>query len=240
MEGAEARATAHLDCPLRFPLSLILIACLAGCGGQVFSGGGGDGIADAFVPPTPDLASIAKYQLPWECGQSHLVIQGNGGDVCDGNGGDHSGIQAFAFDFAMPRHTPVLAARAGMVTASAQVVNPGQACYDGCRQPFGTPEFWQCCGACVNASNHVNVTHEDGTVATYWRLDMVTVMNGMPVNAGDLLGYSGQSGCAGEAHLHFQIMGHCPTGYCQSIPISFTDAGRPPCGRMPTSMNACH
>src|SRR5262249_15843983 len=145
----------------------------------------------------------------------------------------------YAWDFGIARHTPLLASRGGTVTLVKNVVGPGQNCYDGCTQPFGTPEFWQCCNTCLNISNHVNVQHADGTVATYWHMDQVTVSPGAKVNAGDMLGYSGTSGCSSGPHLHFQVMGNCPSSYCQSIAISFVNNQKPKCGDAVTSDNAC-
>src|SRR5206468_10008931 len=102
-----------------------------------------------------------------------------------------------------------------------------------------TAAFQTCCIGCLNTSNHVNVQDPDGTVATYWHLDQATVRVGDHVNAGDNLGFSGTSGCSSGPHLHFQVMGNCPTGYCQSLAISFGGAGQPSCGDRLSSQNAC-
>jgi hypothetical protein len=191
-------------------------------------------------PGLPDACiDDNAYHLPWTCGVSYPTTQGNHGDVCGSNGGDHTGTQDFAWDFGIPRHTPILASRGGTVTVAANVTAPGQGCYDGCTQPFGTTAFSDCCNSCINVSNHVNVLHSDGTVATYWHLDSATVKTGDHVNAGDPLGYSGTSGCSSGPHLHFQVMGNCPTGYCQSIAIQFQEAGVPACGDTVKSTNGC-
>ncbi|MCU1277438.1 MAG: Peptidase, family, partial [bacterium] len=171
---------------------------------------------------------------------SYETTQGNHGDICGGGTGDHTGVQEYAWDFGLPRHTEVRASRAGTVTLAANVTAAGQACYDGCTQPFGTTAFWDCCNGCINTSNHVNVQHADGTVATYWHLDVATAKQGAPVAAGDLLGYSGTSGCSSGPHLHFQVMGSCPTGYCQSLAIAFAQNQKPACGNVEKSDNACH
>lgn len=179
------------------------------------------------------------YHLPWACGVAYPCTQGNHGDICGGGTGDHTGTQAYAWDFGLPRHTPVLASRAGTVTLAANITSAGKPCYDGCTQPFGTAAFQTCCNSCINQANHVNVQHADGTVATYFHFDLVTAKVGQKVNAGDVLGYSGTSGCSSGPHLHFQVMGSCPTGFCQSIAISFAEAGVPACGDKPESQNAC-
>ena len=179
------------------------------------------------------------YHLPWHCGGRYTTTQGNNGDICGGGTGDHTGVQAYAWDWGLPRHTPVAASRAGTVTVAANVTGPGQGCYDGCTQPFGTSAFWACCNSCINTSNHVNIQHADGHVSTYWHLDVATVHVGQVVNAGDIIGYSGTSGCSSGPHIHFQVMGNCPTGYCQSVPVSLAGAGVPACGAAVTSDNGC-
>ena len=68
---------------------------------------------------------------------------------------------------------------------------------------------------------------------------MATVHVGQVVNAGDIIGYSGTSGCSSGPHIHFQVMGNCPTGYCQSVPVSLSNAGVPACGAVVTSDNGC-
>ena len=226
------------------------VAALSGHEGDVFSCAGGtwtvsqpcangcyiapDGVPDACVP-----AGQPHYKLPWQCGTTYHVTQGNNGDICGGGTGDHTGTQAFAWDFGIPRHTALKAARAGRVSVAANVVGPGQNCYDGCTQPFGTSEFWTCCNNCINTSNHVNIDHGDGQVTTYWHMDHVTVTTGQMIAQGDVIGYSGTSGCSSGPHLHFQVMGNCPTGEGQSISIAFDDAGIPACGQDVTSRNSC-
>ncbi|MHB1846125.1 MAG: M23 family metallopeptidase [Deltaproteobacteria bacterium] len=182
-------------------------------------------------------ASSSSFYLPWTSGQTYTCTQGNNGDICGSNNGDHTGIQAYCWDFGLPLDTPVLAARGGTVSVAAQNVGPGQACYGGCTQPFGTSAFWSCCNTCLNQANWVNVNHGDGTVATYWHLDSVAVSVGQHVSAGDVIGHSGTSGCSSGAHLHYCVMGNCPTGYCQSVPSSFVEAGVPACGQSLTSAN---
>lgn len=191
-------------------------------------------------PGTPDYCDDGGlYHAPWSCGAAYECTQGNGGDICGGGTGDHTGVQQYAWDFGLPRHTVVRAARAGTVTLVANVTATGQDCYDGCTDPFGSTAFEECCSRCINTANHVNVEHADGTVATYWHLDVATATMGAHVAAGDVLGYSGTSGCSSGPHLHFQVMGNCPTGYCQSIPIVFAGNEKPACGNVEKSDNSC-
>ena len=85
----------------------------------------------------------------------------------------------------------------------------------------------------------MNVKHADGVISSYSHLDELVVALGQKVAAGDLLGYSGTTGCSTGPHLHFQIMFGCPAGYCQSLPLNFDDAGDPVCGSKAISQNAC-
>jgi murein DD-endopeptidase MepM/ murein hydrolase activator NlpD len=83
------------------------------------------------------------------------------------------------------------------------------------------------------------VRHEDGAISTYAHFDELAVHEGQTVRAGELLGYSGTSGCSTGPHLHFQVMAGCERGYCQSLPLTFDEAGIPVCGDKPMSQNSC-
>jgi murein DD-endopeptidase MepM/ murein hydrolase activator NlpD len=184
-------------------------------------------------PPAPDV-----YRLPWACGEVYPVNQGNHGDIC-GVHGDHVGVQEYAWDFGMPARTAVLASRAGVVTLAITPSPPGSRCHDGCPFAFGSSEHQTCCSACLAAANRVNVRHEDGAISTYAHFDELAVVAGQTVRAGQLLGYSGTSGCSTGPHLHFQVMAGCERGYCQSLPMTFDEVGIPVCGDHATSQNDC-
>src|ERR1700753_516038 len=64
------------------------------------------------LPPSLPPASATAYRLPWTCGETFRVNQGNNGDEC-GTLGNHLGIEEFAWDFGLPMRTRVVAARAG-------------------------------------------------------------------------------------------------------------------------------
>lgn len=85
----------------------------------------------------------------------------------------------------MPNGTPVLAAREGRVALVRSESN---------RKGRG----WD---------NHVIIHHEDGTYGWYlhFRQGGVAVAVGERVAAGDLIGYSGNTGHSTRPHLHFQV-----------------------------------
>lgn len=165
-------------------------------------------------PGQPDackaVVSPEAYYLPWTCGVTYTCTQGNNGSF------SHSGNMQYAYDFGMPRQTPVLASRGGVVSHSDNLVGPGDACYDGCSDSA-------CCNTCINSGNRVVVDHGDGTSALYLHLDQATVSKGATVQTGDMLGYSGTSGCSYGAHLHFQVMNTCGIWFCSSLPMTFTE-----------------
>ena len=68
-------------------------------------------------------------------------------------------------------------------------------------------------------------------------MDVVTVKVGQPVADTDIIGYSGTSGCSTGPHLHTQLMGNCPQGYCQSIAHTYLEASVPVTGQKVTSQN---
>src|SRR6476620_983724 len=103
----------------------------------------------------------SDWRLPWSCGERYYVSQGNDGDLCTATNGDHVQIQEYSWDFALPRHTPVRAARDGVVTVSANITKPGDECFDGCKYNFGSSEFTTCCKSCLLLANRVNVQHAD-------------------------------------------------------------------------------
>jgi murein DD-endopeptidase MepM/ murein hydrolase activator NlpD len=140
------------------------------------------------------------YSLPYPAsmhfpiGQSYFGTQSHQAGTPD----------QYAVDITMPVGTPVLAARAGTVIAYRDDSNSG-----------GSAEsFKECC-------NYIHIKHDDGTYAAYVHLKQggVAVRPGQPVNAGTVIGYSGQTGWATCPHLHFMIyrVGNPPQ--VQTIPF---------------------
>lgn len=87
----------------------------------------------------------------------------------------HTGI-----DFAMPENTPLRSIKDGIVE---RVVD------------FGSS----------NIGKGVFIKWQDGKVAIYGHLSKITVKQGDNVKAGDLIGYSGNTGHSTGAHLHFAV-----------------------------------
>jgi len=173
-----------------------------------------------------DLPNSA-YILPYQPGQSHRLIQGN----CSSNERTHhaGGMLQFAYDFAMPMGTPVMAARAGRVR---RVVNEFQ-------DYSGIP----------GEENLIVITHDDGSFGFYVHLQQASDLVGVDdwVEQGDIIGYSGNSGYSSEPHLHFHVLAlaafndtcdprlrSCAVDCrddgisCESIPVSFRNTGHIP------------
>jgi murein DD-endopeptidase MepM/ murein hydrolase activator NlpD len=96
----------------------------------------------------------------------------------------------YAVDIAMPIGTPVYAARAGL---AMEVDNDF---YKG-----GIGETYS------SKTNSIRILHDDGSMAIYAHLekDRAQVYPGLKVAAGQLIGYSGNTGLTSGPHLHFAI-----------------------------------
>ncbi|MEM9325566.1 MAG: M23 family metallopeptidase [Bacteroidota bacterium] len=122
------------------------------------------------------------YALPFEKGRKFLMSQGYGGSF------SHQGKKAI--DFTMPVGTKVLCARPGLVVRVKEASNQG--CPDQ---------------SCMELANLITILHEDGSLADYVHLQEngSAVEVGQQVSRGDLIGYSGATGFASGAHLHFEV-----------------------------------
>lgn len=128
----------------------------------------------------------AVYRLPFQEGESFAVTQAYGGKLTSHNNRENR----YAVDFAMPRGTPVVAARAGIVIDATLRYEEGG--YD--------IRF-------LDQANTVVIVHDDGTVAEYAHLSggRAVVKLGQRVVAGDHIGYSGNTGYTSGPHLHFIV-----------------------------------
>ncbi len=155
-----------------------------------------------LIPPPQAHDDSVRYAFPFPPDPPRELIQGVDGRF------SHQGPNRFAFDFAMPPGTPVLAAREGTVI---EVI-------DGFDEGGPSPRF-------RGRSNAVLVVHADGTWAAYAHL-----ARGIPVRVGDRvargqeIGRSGRSGYVVEPHLHFAVWAFDPREQkAETIPIRFED-----------------
>lgn len=152
----------------------------------------------------PD-ASDSRYVLPYDSEISRKVIQGN--SEKNEFPWTHFGKFRFAYDFAMPIGTRVLASRKGMVMYI--------------RDEYTDEDHQNAHG------NVIIVLHEDGTAAMYGHLKQkgsLVRMNTI-VEAGTAIALSGNSGESPEPHLHFQVNENGDFSKSSTIPISFSNSG---------------
>ena len=104
------------------------------------------------------------------------------------NVGSHVGNDTWAWDFRMPEGTPVVAALDGLV-----------------RLARGDSEEGGCDPAMARKANYVVIESPGNIETQYLHFSAVSVVPGQHVRRGDLLGYSGKTGWACGAHLHFKV-----------------------------------
>jgi murein DD-endopeptidase MepM/ murein hydrolase activator NlpD len=141
------------------------------------------GILIFFYAKTTVTKNLGNYiyELPYEKGTKHRVVQGYGGLF------SHQHIAAI--DFAMPPGTTVCAARGGVILS-----------YRSDRDEGGIwPKY-------KNKANYIIIRHDDGSFGCYWHLQKngVLVKSGR-VAAGQVIGLSGATGQVIRPHLHFSV-----------------------------------
>ncbi len=124
------------------------------------------------------------YLLPFQKGKKVRVSQGFNGKT------SHNGYSRYAVDFAVPIGTPIYAARGGVVVATKASGSKG-----ALRRGYG------------RYANYIVIEHSDGTLGKYYHLKKggVHVQVGARVKAGELIGYSGNTGYSSGPHLHFSV-----------------------------------
>ncbi len=152
-------------------------------------------------PDSVDHDDDHLYLLPFEHGTKRRLTQGPGGNF------SHFGENRYAVDFDMPEGTPVYAARGGRVV---RVKEDGRA---------GGPSM-----AYADHGNVIVIAHDDGTFGNYVHLRFrgAEVSVGDVVEAGDHIGYSGNTGVSSGPHLHFDVRVPQWDGQMQSIPFLFS------------------
>ena len=159
------------------------------------------GCADTAYPAW----QTSPYILPFEIGETYRVQLGN----CSSSFHSAQYPDRFAYDFVMDIGTPILASRAGTVVH-----------VEAFGQDFQQP------------NNLVVVAHEDSTFAQYMHLtqDGAAAAVGDTLAQGDLIGYSGATGLAGYAHLHFIVTQDDFSWPYEGVPVTFRNTRANPRG----------
>jgi len=143
------------------------------------------------------------YRLPYESGKRFRVLQGFISNF------SHTGREAYAVDFAMPKGSAVHAARGGLIADTEESHDRG---------------CWQ--KGCGKYANYIVVLHDDGTTGEYYHLmkNGSVVEPGNHVQRGQLIGYSGNTGHTTMPHLHFAVYRPIKWGRTQSLKFRFASA----------------
>ncbi len=138
------------------------------------------------------------YLLPFSAGKSYRVGQGYNGHF------SHSGINAL--DFNMPEGSNICATRAGTVVTVKEDSN------SGCKS-----------SKCKDQANYILIYHKDGTFASYVHLKFqgAKVKPGDKIEAGQVIGLSGNTGWSSGPHLHLEIYQPGPNNQRISLPTKF-------------------
>lgn len=141
-----------------------------------------------------------RYLLPFDTNQNYSLVQGFNG------GFSHSGASKYAVDFAMPIGSPVHAAREGVVIDVTEHNTKG-----GSNRRF------------AKYANFIAILHDDRTTGEYYHLahQGALVEVGQRVKAGQLIGYSGNTGFSSLPHLHFAVYRAKSHGQYESLPFKF-------------------
>jgi murein DD-endopeptidase MepM/ murein hydrolase activator NlpD len=143
----------------------------------------------------PDTSYV--YQLPYSKGKSHLLIQAYHSKM------SHKG--EYALDFKMKVGSEICAAREGVVIAAREDSDKG-----GLKDEY------------LSEGNHIIIQHKDCSQGMYWHLmhNGVAVNIGDTVKAGQLIGYSGNTGYSAFPHLHFEVNANTKNGF-EQVPTRF-------------------
>ncbi|MET9655449.1 M23 family metallopeptidase [Streptomyces sp. NPDC006510] len=156
-----------------------------------------------LVGASPAAAVDYYYELPYPAGEAYMVTQGNGG------GYSHTdAYNRYAWDFGLPANYEVSAAQGGTVLVS------------------NWSPYWQ-------NGIEVIIRHPNGQCTHYAHLNKAIYNTGDWVPQGRIIGWSGATGAAAGAHLHFQVI-NCSTRV--GIPAAI-QGWVPPQGSWPVSVN---
>jgi len=135
--------------------------------------------------PLTHYSSGTNYLPPIAPNASFQISQAFGGSF------SHTDEQnKYAVDIVMPIGTPVHAARSGIVLEAEDDFYKG-----------GTNKAYS------SEANNIRILHDDGSMAIYAHLELekAQVYPGLAVTAGQLIGYSGNTGFSSGPHLHFAV-----------------------------------
>lgn len=152
--------------------------------------------------PLTHYSAVESYLPPIAPDASFQVSQAFGGSF------SHTDAQnKYAVDIVMPIGTPVYAAKAGMVV---EVEN--DFFKSGTNKAYGAE------------ANSIRILHDDGSMSIYAHLELekAQVFPGLRVTAGQLIGYSGNTGFSSGPHLHFAVQINKGMELV-SIPFTFTN-----------------
>ncbi|TXT28326.1 MAG: peptidase M23 [Rhodocyclaceae bacterium] len=156
------------------------------------------------VTKVPDKA--ISYRLPFADGFHSTVGQAPNGEITTHTAPD----SRYAVDFTMPENTPIVAARGGTVIDVKDNFSAGGP----------NPNL-------LDKANVITILHSDGSMALYVHLitNGARVQVGQVVQAGQLIGYSGNTGYSTGPHLHFALtrakVKTDGTVASESIPVAF-------------------
>ncbi|MDD2737544.1 MAG: M23 family metallopeptidase [Methylomonas lenta] len=155
--------------------------------------------------PLPNYNSQTPYLPPLAPGSRFLVTQAFNGEF------SHNDIQnRYAVDIMMPINTPIHASRAGTVLEVENDFSDS-----GTLRAYATK------------ANSIYILHDDGSMAIYAHLalEKAMVTPGLRVQAGELIGYSGNTGFSSGPHLHFAVQVNRGMALT-SVPFEFLDANQ--------------
>jgi murein DD-endopeptidase MepM/ murein hydrolase activator NlpD len=135
--------------------------------------------------PLAHYSSTTSYLPPIAPNTSFQISQAFGGSF------SHTDEQnKYAVDIVMPIGTPVHAARSGIVLEAEDDFYKG-----GVNKAYSSE------------ANNIRILHDDGSMAIYAHLELekAQVYPGLAVAAGQLIGYSGNTGFSSGPHLHFAV-----------------------------------
>lgn len=148
------------------------------------------------------------------------------GELVQGVDGAHTHIDElrYAYDFALPVGTPVLAARRGVVAATCDEFTAGGPHPD------------------LRArANHLAIRHEDGLYSRYYHLAFgsILVSAGEAVEAGQPVAASGNTGFSSGPHLHFDVVDVLPSETSVVLVEPSSEADKSPPAHSAASPSAC-